>query len=238
MVNILICDDDTEYKLLLENKISNLFEKNLNVEYNIGYCDNLIDLEANLNSDNINIVFLDIMINDKNSIDWMIEKQLNTRSTQYILMTSFPIESYRLSETESCYFLIKSKMSDGQLLSAIKKAINSITKKVAQQIIIKSNGKNCIINMQNIAYIETFNNNIVLHMITNEEYTLYSSLRSFSKEFPPNFLRCHKSYLVNMNYIISYERYQFTLKNNDKVQISPKSYSKKVNDYKNYLLNL
>ncbi|MFQ9065490.1 MAG: LytTR family transcriptional regulator DNA-binding domain-containing protein [Eubacterium sp.] len=52
----------------------------------------------------------------------------------------------------------------------------------------------------------------------------------------PNFLRCHKSFVINMNYIIGYKRYQFTLKNNYDVPISPRLYLKRINDYKNYLL--
>lgn len=182
MVNILICDDDKEFECILENKISKVFEKNLNIEHNIVCCDNLTSLEMMLKSDNVNIVFLDIMVNDKNSIDWMIEKQLSNRLTQYIIITSFPVEGYRFSETESCYFLIKSKMNDEQLLNAIKKAISVASKKKEQQIIIKSNGKNCIINVQDIAYIESFNNSIVLHMINNDEYPVCSSLKLFAQK--------------------------------------------------------
>lgn len=236
LVNILICDDDKEFECILENKISKVFEKNLNIEYNIVCCDNLTSLEMMLKSDNVNIVFLDIMVNDKNSIDWMIEKQLSNRLTQYIIITSFPVEGYRFSETESCYFLIKSKMNDEQLLNAIKKAISVASKKKEQQIIIKSNGKNCIINVQEIAYIESFNNSIVLHMINDDEYPVCSSLKLFAQKMPPNFLRCHKSFVINMNYIIGYKRYQFTLKNNYEVPISPRLYLKRINDYKNYLL--
>ena len=41
----------------------------------------------------------------------------------------------------------------------------------------------------------------------------YSTLKEFEKELTPNFLRCHKSYMVNMNFIAGYEPYKFLLKN-------------------------
>ena len=213
LIKLLICDDEESYKEILEYKIKKILENELKTEYEITCCSSISELEKNLKAQPYDIVFLDIMVNEQNSLDWLIEKKSKLRRTQFIVMTAFPIEGYRISETDSCYFLIKSKMTDAQLLSAIKKAINGISQSQGAKKIIKSGGHSYTISIAEISYIETFNNVIVIHIITGEEYTVYSSLKSFSKELTPNFLRCHKSFMVNMNYVLGYEAYKFTLKN-------------------------
>uniref|UniRef100_UPI004025BBA1 hypothetical protein n=1 Tax=Eubacterium sp. TaxID=142586 RepID=UPI004025BBA1 len=76
----------------------------------------------------------------------------------------YPEEAYTISETEHIYYIIKSHLSKEVLVSAISKAINRISKKDPNLTIIKYGNKNYTINLQNIIYIETFNNNISLHM--------------------------------------------------------------------------
>lgn len=238
MINILVCDDDKNYSEIIGHKVAKIFETKLKIEHRISFCDNLEALEAHISNEKFDIVFLDIMINEQNSVDWLIVNKAKSYSTQYIVMTSFPIESYRISEADSCYFLIKSKITDAQLLNSIKTAINNLSKSSVCKKIIKSGSRNYTINLPEITYIETFNNNIVIHIVTGEEYTIYSSLKAFSAMLTPNFLRCHKSFMVNMNYICGYEPHQFLLKNDLIVQISPKTYFKIVDEYRNYLLNL
>ena len=50
--------------------------------------------------------------------------------------------------------------------------------------------------------------------------------------------RCHKSYMVNINFIAGYETYKFLLKNSEKVSIPPKKYAEMIDKYRNYLINL
>ncbi len=238
MINILICDDEDSYKEILIYKISKLFESKINQPFNIDCCKSIEALEDYVEKKRADIVFLDIMINERNSIDWLIKNQARLRSTQFIIMTAFPVEGYKISETDSCYFLIKTRMTNEQILSALKKAIDNISNENENQRLIKIGSRSYTIDLNDITFIETFNNNIDLHTFSGEKYTLYSSLKAFAKELTPQFLRCHKSYMVNMDYITSYEPHRFLLKNKEEVPISSKNYLKTVDTYRNYLLNI
>ena len=111
MINIVICDDEKSYQEILEFKIKKIFSDELNLECQIDYVSSLEDLENFIEIKRVEIVFLDIMVNESNSIDWLIKRKENRSfKEQYIVMTAFPIESYRISEAESCFYLIKSKM--------------------------------------------------------------------------------------------------------------------------------
>ena len=82
--------------------------------------------------------------------------------------------------------------------------------------------------------IESFNNNIILHLV-DREISVYCTLKDFSKNLPMNFLRCHKSYVVNMNHIKGFYRNFFTMKNGKSVPIPPKKYNSIIEEYTTYV---
>lgn len=238
MLTVVICDDEPSYLELLALKIDKCIEDNLKIEHRAVCLSSLEQLNDFLTSEHADIVFLDIMINDTNSINWLMDCQHQFRSIPFIIMTGYPCETENLSEIECCYYLLKSKMTDNQLLKAIKRSINSITKNESRYKTISFGKKSIKLDFQNIVYIETYNNNILIHTVDKSIINVYSTLKEFSKTLTPNFLKCHKCYVVNMNYVNGYEPHSFILPDNEKIPIPPKKYKSVISSYRNYLLNL
>lgn len=236
-MNIVICDDDRDYSELLSEKIKLCLKDMFNFNYEIIYKNSLDELAEFLENDKADILFLDIMVNGINSVDWAINN-LNGNNFQLIFMTFYPVEAYNIFETKCSYFLIKSKITDEQLKSALKKCIGNITQKKADLLVVKSGAKNVTLNLQNIEYIESLNNNISIYFNEQPPLTLYMKLKNFEKLLPLYFLKCHKSYIVNMNCIMGCEPYEFTLDNNIKVPIPSRKYKSTVKTYNDYISNL
>ena len=74
MVNIAICDDSPEYGEILEYKIRQCMQE-LNIEYSLYYFEKLESLQEKALIVSMDILFLDIMINSKNSAEWVAEHQ-------------------------------------------------------------------------------------------------------------------------------------------------------------------
>lgn len=237
MINIVICDDDAAYQEIIAHKIRDCIIKRFEMECNIICCSDMNELKAYIESDKIDIVFLDIMLSDENAMDWSINN-INNSYTQIIFMTAFPQCAYSISETNCCYYLVKSRIDANNLTKALQRALQRTTKKDPNLTIVRLGNKNYIVNYQDILYIETFNNNIMLHIKDSNNITIYSSLKEYSDKLPPNFLRCHKSYLVNMNHIRSYEPHKFVLSSGENIPIPPKKYRNIVTLYENYLTNI
>lgn len=237
MINIVICDDDIAYREIITHKIKKCMTDKFEMECNIICSKDIIELKGYIEADKIDILFLDIMLNDQNAMDWSIEN-LNSNYTQIIFMTAYPQCAYNLSEANCCYYIIKAKMNDDVLVKAIKRALQNTAKKDPNLTIVKSGNKSYIINYQDILFIESFNNNIMVHIKNQNNITIYSSLKAYADNLPPNFLRCHKSYMVNMNHICSYEPHKFVLSSGDNVPIPPKKYKAITSTYENYLTNL
>lgn len=237
MINIAICDDSIDFQEIITQKIMNCMINKFEMDCTIKCFSQLFDFQKHLENNKVDIAFLDIMVNDENSMDWSIEN-LNNNYTQIIFMTSYPQCAYNLSEANCCYYIIKSRMNNEVLTKAIRRALQNTTKKDPNLTIVKLGSKNYIINYQDIIYIETFNNNLVLHIKDSDNITIYSSLKDYAEKLPPNFLRCHKSYMVNMNHINGYEPHKFNVISGNEIPIPPKKYNEIINTYKNYLRNL
>lgn len=233
MINIIICDDDISFSEIVEYKIKSCIQ-NFDFKFKITRVENLDELDKLIREDAADIAFVDIMVNGTNSINWSIE-HLQNKNTQLIFMTGFPTEAYNISETKHCYYIIKPRMTPEQLTKAIKKAVQNLSQKNPNLTVIKAGSKNYTVNFQDILFIETFANNITIHIKNQNSITVYATLKSFLQTLPPCFLRCHKCYAINMNHVTSYEPHQFVLFSGDKIPIPPKKYNSVIESYKKYL---
>lgn len=231
-MKIAICDDDKSYLEILEYKIKKALA-DLKLEHSVVTLTDTNELKNDI--DNYDMIFLDIMINNKNSIDWLYTQSYH--HAQIVIMTAFPIEAYNISDIQCCYYLIKPKLTEDQLQKAIKKAFNNLTKSQQNIKLFTYGNINYPIETNNILYIESFNNNVVINMINGKKITIYSTLKEISNELEYNFLHCHKSYIINMNHISNYQPYKFCLSNNTEIPIPRKKYADIVNQYKNYIIN-
>lgn len=186
MIKIAICDDSIEFNEILSYKIKNALSKLIDIEYTVTSFTDLDTFKEYYDNNRVDIAFLDVMVNDRNAIDWSISNLKNSY-TQSVFMTSYPQCAYNLSETNCCYFIIKQKMNDESITNALRKALKNTTQKKNNMTIVKSGSKNIAVNFNELIYIETFNNNLVLHITNEEPITIYSTLKEYEKTLPPNF---------------------------------------------------
>ena len=237
MISIVICDDELSYQEIIACKIKQCMQTKFEMDCNIVCFDRLSELKKYAETNKIDILFLDIMVDDENAMDWSINNFQN-KYTQIVFMTSFPQCAYNISEANCCYYLVKSRLTEETLTKALQRALQKTTKKDPNLTIVKSGSKNYTINFQDIQYIETFNNNITLHLQSKEDITIYSTLKEYEATLPPNFLRCHKCYMINMNHIIGYEPHKFIISTGETIPVPPKKYKNIIKSYENYLINL
>ncbi len=83
--------------------------------------------------------------------------------------------------------------------------------------------------LKDIIYVESSSRKIIIHTAACD-YTVYSKLDEIESNFNNNFLRIHKSYLVNMNAIKEYQYDSVLLTNGIRLNIS-KVNRNKVRDY-------
>lgn len=141
-------------------------------------------------------------------LDFIIYSQIDSVSEEDSTLELIKEKSVCLKLTKP--FTIK------DVISLIKIAINLPEK---TKYLIVNNRRIDVLNLSDILYVESENNKCVIHCKGNKVFAQYKQLDEIEKEISaPNFLRPHKSFLVNMDYIVSADK-NFVLTNGDKVLI-------------------
>lgn len=136
-----------------------------------------------------------------------------------------------LTENNSTLKLVEEKSNCVKLIKpyTIKDIIYNIKPMIVEfgrkDILVMINRKVHAINTNDIMYIESENNKCIFHLSDGKVFVQYKPLDEIEKQISlPAFLRCHKSYLVNMDYIVSAEK-SFILTNGDEVLIRQREVS-------------
>ena len=89
------------------------------------------------------------------------------------------------------------------------------------------------VDSDRILYVSSERNSVEIHMVDGDKITTYGKLDDAEEQLKSNFVRCHKSYLVNLRYIAKYTATYFVLMNGETVPISR---SKKTESADKYVL--
>ena len=85
--------------------------------------------------------------------------------------------------------------------------------------LVKNHSKIIRVPYHEILYIESMNSKCIIHCCNEQHYVIYKRLTTIEHELnDKRFLRCHQSYLVNMDHIHQVDS-QFTLVTGDTVAI-------------------
>ncbi|MDD6188114.1 MAG: LytTR family DNA-binding domain-containing protein [Clostridiales bacterium] len=218
-MNIAVCDDNSIDRELIVSLLNMYFVNrpisNEIIQYESGV-DLLYDFEDGMWFD---IIFLDIYMNDLLGIDVAHKLRTLGYSRHIIFLTStsdFAVDSY---DVEALGYLLKPHSFE-KLSQVMDRATRDIATNTYQ---IKNHSKVIMVSYHNILYVESNNSKCILHCRDGQSYAIYKRLDTIEQELnDERFLRCHQSYLVNMDYIRQIDS-QFTLATGDTVLIRKRS---------------
>ncbi len=223
-----IADDEPIARQILENYIESI--PNLEL---VASCKNAFDVMAVLQEQTVDILFLDINMPKLSGISLLKTLQ---QKPNVIITTAYPeyaVEGFELSVTD---YLLK-PFSLERFLQAISKvsqksALQTETvithrEDPATSLFVKSDKKIIKINFTDIQYIEAYGNYIKI--FTDKMTLTPQTLSDFLGKLPNDFLRVHKSYVINFNQLKLIDGNQVVLQNEVKLPIG-KSYRKAVLD--------
>jgi len=146
-----------------------------------------------------------------------VAKQLY-RKSRIIFITFY--EKYALDtfEVDAVHYLIK-PVSDERLYLALDRAIGRLEQIDHKMLTLVKAGKTRIIDIHDILYCEVFNNQVIIHTM-QDAYDYPGSLDMLENELDGGFFRCHRSYIINMDYFYQYQNNIITLQNGQTVPVS------------------
>ena len=203
MLQIVICEDDKEFLVQLTNMIQSILNNNkINGEI-LCSTSNARDVEFALASGKANTFFLDIDLKNSENGYALAEKIRKSNPHAYIVFVTghfeYVLHSFKVYTFDFLQKPITSEILE-QCLQRIYDHYLSVSNN-CKYIEIKSGPSLYIIKINNIVYIERFKRDAIIYM-TNGQITCHDSLENLLKKLnDSNFVRCHKSFIANRQFI-------------------------------------
>lgn len=222
----MIVDDEKyirdELKYFLEK------DKEISIIAETGDGDEVMDLVEKFHPD---IVFLDIQIQDVNGL-LLARKILDRKNPPYIILATayneYAIQGFEINVAD---YILK-PFSEERLkiaIDRIKKQNKKENKNFAEneemdldKLCVFQNNRFILMDTDEIQYIESRKNDIIVHARDGEYHCNYS-LKELEERFKKKkFIRTHKSYIVNIDFIneiIPWFNYTYKIKIKEKENI-------------------
>ncbi len=203
ILKIGICDDDLDCVISVVKLIeSEIMEQNLNAEITM-ITDNQKDIFDAIYYHKIDILFLDIDFKNKgkNGLDFASDLR-NINKDFFLIFLSAHQRYMHVSFYVKVYdYLVKpaNRYVIQDLVSRLKSEFN-----LNKNLFLNLN-KWVSIRINDILYIERDKNKSKI-ITSFDEYTTSKSLDSLLNDLPNNFRKCHRSFVLNENKIISIDR--------------------------------
>lgn len=166
------------------------------------------------------ILFMDVQLGAGAStgID-LVSRAVPTGGAVQVIYVSgyleFAPEAYR---TEHTWFLAKPVKQD-ELDAALGRAIENLERLQRNPILVRAAGALVQLVPEAIAYVESDRRRAHIHL-RDREIVAYAKLSELEHTLPEQFIRCHKSFLVNMDYIAELRARDMVLVNGTVLPVS------------------
>lgn len=149
----------------------------------------------------IDILFIDVLLGAgaATGIDLVDSLVPRGGSVQVIYVSGYLEYAPQAYRTEHTWFLAKPVELDS-LNAALARAIENLSCLQRKSILVRARGSLVQLVPQDIMYVESERRRAHIHL-SGREVVAYAKLSELECALPPQFIRCHKSFLVNMDYI-------------------------------------
>ena len=201
MLNFVLCDDSIPSLKRLSKMLDTIFIKK-DIEAKIGCCaSSPHDVLKYIASNKVDVLFLDINLNSNLTGCDVADLIRKNNKNIYIIFLTGHLEYALLAYKYKTFDYLPKPIVDERLEETVLRLIEDIT--LETNHFIKINNNRTIINANDIYYIKKDGMKLVF-CTDKENYEIYSSFSKFEACLPGNFVRCHKSYIVNINNIKNY----------------------------------
>lgn len=221
---IVVCDDDKEFHVVLEKKIRTYFMK-YGIDYEIHhYYSGKELLESDIRE--IKLIFLDIKLAEMNGIE--VAAALRKKNPDFVLVFISTLLEYATYgyEVNALRYILKD-----QLNVVFNKTMAAAIERLGcfrMQISFDFVGGAADVYTDEILFFEGRLHQVHLHFLNSNKcrYLYKETLNSIEKRLPPDeFIRIHQSFLTNLRYFIDTIDHKAIFHNGITLQISPNKYT-------------
>lgn len=252
MLNVIIVDDEE----FARSSLYFLLQENCENVHICGIAKSVNEAVQLLESFDVDLIFLDIAMPGKNGFELIPEAKIN--HAQVVFTTAFdqyalkaikanaldyllkPIDIDELKETvEKALSMVRFSEAETDKKERLRNFSNEVREGAEIRKLSLPNGQGyTLVELNEIIRIEADSNYSVFHFDNREKLTVSKILKDYEEILPPDqFVRIHKSSIVNLNYLREYNSkngLEVLLKNGEKIAVSRRRASIFVDKVKSF----
>ncbi len=202
MVYFAVIDDDKETLKNMSKMLNKIFMKHDYDAKTTCVTSNIDKLFSHLEKNRIDVLILDITLKSyMNGIEIAKKIRKHNKDCYFIFITAY-LEYGLVAYKYKTFDFLSKPIQEERLEETIINLFDDISGSTKK--FIRLENKNTIIAEDDIKYIERNGTKIVFHT-DSRDYEIYSSFNKLQEILPENFIRCHKSFIANVNNITKVE---------------------------------
>lgn len=216
MIQIAIVDDERNIIFEITQKIEQYFSKK-SILYRIYPFESGRDFFAHKQT--FDLIFLDIQMDGLSGMDAAKTLRQDGVKSVIIFITVLQEYVYDAFEVEAADYLLK-PINDLRFSRTMDRVCNYLQNIDYKYLPITSKGNHCkLLPLKDICYCEASNHRVEIH-INGVIHECTLKMGELSEQLDSRFFLCHRSYFVNLDFVIGYADGQAILTNGEKIPVS------------------
>ncbi len=234
-MRIAICDDDERDLAHLLEMIAE-YQSSRGVNMDCRSFHNGTEFLCDMKGGTYDLVFLDIFMQGVSGLQIAQELRAMDANAKFVFVSAsseFAVESYRMG---AYYYLLK-PVDASSLFMLLDKALRELSIQKERGFILKNKEGVVRIAYTELEYVEVLNKTVFFHLSDGVIYEKTAALGEFEEELlgRPEFVKTHRSYLVNLSCVQAVGVHYVVTENGHNVPISRQRRSQVQDAYMQFL---
>lgn len=169
----------------------------------------------------VSVLFIDAWMGSADTpagVEFVQSNRPRLARTQIVYIAESGRYTSSIYETSDCYFLEAPFAQEG-IDRALGLALSRLAEHTRACIPLKIGTTVRLLKYADIAYVESLRRKLRIHAV-NEVIDVYGSLAYAASVLPDQFVQCHKSFIVNLDYVSELNKSAFVMASGEEVPVS------------------
>lgn len=217
MIKFAVCDDEPVMAQEIADQLSQYMHENQLTSY----CVNSFSCGQSLleSGRDFDVIFLDIQMEHLNGME--TAKMLRQRENHSLLIFVTVLKEcvFDAFEVEAFDYLVK-PLDSNHFKRTMDRILKSLRQRETKSIVVQRGTSRAVILLAEIVYCEVQGRKIYIHQSDGNIIDYYDKLDDLEQRIDGRFFRCHRSYLVNLEYVRGCDAGQVMLPQGGKIPVS------------------